>query len=132
MPQTIRVSAGESKINFYVNAILDEYNADVAKGMQVIADECANEAVEQLKSAGSFKGKKYRKAWTSDPTDRGRYAHSTVVHLKKPHYRLAHLLEFGHAKQNGGRTRAFIHIQPIADEMTKKYEKRIEEMFGRI
>ena len=132
MPQTIRVSAGESKINFYVNAILEEYSADLSKGMELVAKECGEEAVEKLKVAGDFKGKKYRKAWTYDYMYDSRYRKNIIVHLKKPYYRIGHLLEFGHAKQNGGRTRAFVHIKPIADEMVKKYEKGIEEMFGRL
>lgn len=123
----IKIDAGDAKLGYYVKGILEEYNADVTQEMQEIAKDCAKEAVEQLKTAGDFGGKKYRKAWTSEPFASGRYAKSVVVHLKKPFYRIGHLLEFGHAKRNGGRVRAFEHIKPVADRMTKEYEERIME-----
>ena len=41
---------------------------------------------------------------------------------------LTHLLEYGHAKQNGGRTRAFNFVAPINDTVEQKYMKEMEEL----
>ena len=49
-------------------------------------------------------------------------------HNKK--YRLGHLLEYGHAKQNGGRTRSFPHwdkAQKIADALDERIKGAIEK-----
>ena len=50
--------------------------------------------------------------------------YSVAVHNKR-HYQLAHLLENGHALHQGGHTRSFKHIAPIA-------EKAEEQLFAEI
>jgi len=96
----------------------------------------AEEAVKKLRVAhpsgsgeyGSWDA--YNKDWGifQTKTDK-RYHIKATVHNKK-HYRLTHLLEKGHALINGGRTRAFPHILPVAkeaeDELVENIKKRIE------
>lgn len=63
-----------------------------------------------------------------------------TVHLKKPYYRIGHLLEFGHAVENGGRTpiaegkkttvEGDDFIRPIAEKYEKQYEQKMKEMIG--
>ena len=53
-----------------------------------------------------------------------------VLHNKSPEYRKAHLLEYGYAKRNGGRVRAFPHwkdAQEIVDELPERLKRRIED-----
>ena len=49
-----------------------------------------------------------------------------TVHSKN-RYQLAHLLEFGHAKRGGGRTKAQPHIAPAEENGINALEKAIEK-----
>ena len=44
----------------------------------------------------------------------------------KKHYRLTHLLEFGHATKNGGHTIAQPHIRPTEQKYKEKFVDEFE------
>ena len=108
-----------------LSEILDEFKTEVIEAVNDAAEETAKDTRDYLKTAGSFQDRsgKYRRSWTykKEPMMLGRVKY--VVHAKKPHYRLAHLLEHGHALKGGGRARAFPHIEDA--------EKRAQEVFER-
>jgi hypothetical protein len=121
-----------SKVNMLnlddaVSGILNEYGDDVKDYVEDSINEVAAQSVQKLKSKTSGAGpwKKYPKTWTSK-TEKERISVSATVY-NRSHYQLTHLLEFGHAKQNGGRTRAFPHIAEVNDWAQSEVIKRIEE-----
>lgn len=48
-----------------------------------------------------------------------------VVYADKPEYALTHLLEKGHQKRGGGRTKAIVHIAPAEEETVDELEKEL-------
>lgn len=96
----------------------------------------AEEAVKKLRSAhpsgsgqyGSWD--KYNRDWGIFQTKTDKKNHVKATVHNKNHYRLTHLLEKGHALVGGGRTRAFPHILPVAEdaekELLENIKKRIE------
>lgn len=119
---TIRSSAS-NKFTMAITHTLQEYNSAVGTVVRMAVDESADYAVQELKKRGSFKGKKYKNSWTKTTSQRTTVTMATI-HNKK-HYRLSHLLEFGHVKQNGGRTRSFPHIEPVSIDVQRVFEERI-------
>lgn len=113
-----------SDLYLTVNKILDEFGQAGRVAVIQSVEKVAKQAEEKLHSAGDFGGTKYKKSWTSQ-VSRGRTEVEATVYNAK-HYQLTHLLEFGHAKQNGGRTREFPHIAPINDWAQEEVEKEIE------
>lgn len=107
-----------------VNSLLKEYGDDVAVSVAECVQIVADKATAELKTAGGFAGTKYRASWTNEVNEHRTYTDATV--FNKKHYQLTHLLEFGHAKQNGGRTRAFPHIAPVNDKIGEMFEKELK------
>ncbi len=113
-----------------INKVLEEYIDFTEEAVDKGVSETADEAVKELRNAhppGSGQygpwDKKYNKGWTVKKTKRDKTA---TIH-NATDYQLTHLLEKGHAKQNGGRTRAFPHIAPVAEKCEDNLVKNIKK-----
>ena len=115
---------------------IDELADTVMKGLKEYAQLAADDLKEDVKKAGKTvkqqiestaprKTGKYAKSWTVKKTRETSDSIQVVVHSKN-RYQLAHLLEHGHAKRGGGRTRAFPHIAPAEQAGTEQLLKDIE------
>ena len=115
---------------------IDELADTVMKGLKEYAQLAADDLKEDVKKAGKTvkqqiestaprKTGKYAKSWTVKKTQETSDSIQVVVHSKN-RYQLAHLLEHGHAKRGGGRTRAFPHIAPAEQAGTEQLLKDIE------
>lgn len=114
-----------------VNDILQEYGDEVYTALSESIDEGTTEAVDTLKGVRTFASDghatgAYADSWTKTTEMTKRLSVKTTVHNEE-HYQLTHLLEKGHAKQNGGRTRAFPHIAPANDKAQRDVFRKIEE-----
>ena len=116
-----------------INKIMDDFAGATEEACESGVKQAAKDAVKKLHSAhpsgseqwGSWD--KYDKGWTvrNEPKKK-RKGVLALIH-NKDHYRLTHLLEKGHAKQNGGRTRAFPHIAPVAEEAEQELVDNIKK-----
>lgn len=125
-----------SKINLtqQMKDILTDYTDEVMNEVVKALEEVGKDAADELHSdIGGFKNRtgKYRKSWTVTQEDHRTFS-STIVHAKAPHYRLTHLLEYGHATRNGGRTRAFPHIYVVNEKAQEDAVKKIKEVIEKI
>lgn len=110
-----------------INKILDEYGDEAVNALSESVEETAKEAQKQLKkfNQGRTTWKNYPKGWAVEVT-KGRIETGAVVHNKKMPG-LTHLLEFGHALRNGGRSAAFPHIAEVNDFAQKDVVERLEK-----
>ena len=122
------------KVDDLSKAILEElknYEGVTEEAAWNGVSDTSKTALQELRSAhpsgsgryGSWD--KYNRGWTVKKTKRDKTA---TIH-NATDYQLTHLLEKGHAKVKGGRTRAFPHIAPVAekceDELLKNIRKYI-------
>lgn len=112
-----------------INSILEEFGDEMIGVVDTVINDAAVEATRRLKdkSSGDFKDitGKYRASWKYQVEKKNLNVEATVYSDKQ--YRLTHLLEFGHAKQNGGRTKAFPHISIVNDWVEDYVIKELTE-----
>ena len=116
------------QLSIAVMAELRTYGQATYEQVEKAAEETAQETVNELRitSPVGTTGD-YAKSWRKkrDNTAKGRKKFNMIVYAKKPDYRITHLLEFGHAKKNGGRTKAFPHIKSAEETAIKRLENKI-------
>jgi len=103
-----------------INRQLALYARQTEETVEIITEKVTNDGVELLKanSPKSPGGGKYASSWTSKKVGK-----KVIIYNKK--YQLTHLLEKGHAKINGGRVGARVHIKPVEDKMIEEFEDEL-------
>lgn len=112
-----------------ISAMLSEYADDVIDDVKEAVDDVAKEAQKIVKSRAPVKTGKYKRSI------KVRTSYESLTELRKTIYSngnsgLTHLLENGHAKVNGGRTRAFPHWKYGDEYIKKELPKRIQKKIG--
>lgn len=118
MSNKIAISQLSSSI---VDAI-KEYTDEVEEGLEEAKEKAAKDAVKTLKVTSPKRFGKYAKAWRAKKVGK-----AWVIHVAAPHYRLAHLLEKGHAKRGGGRVPGRAHIAPVEEQAIKQFEDEVKK-----
>ena len=109
-----------------VDDILGDYAENVNEAVGKAVENTAKQAVKALKRGGAgFNDKEYSKGWTKKVTKHRLYSEATVYNKTQGH--LTHLLEFGHALRNGGRARAFPHIEPVNEKVPEMFQDSFTE-----
>ncbi len=113
---------------------IDDMASEVVKGLNEyaeLADVSMKKAVRKTATAvkneisanAPKKTGRYKKSWAARKTRENSHTLEMTVH-SKDRYQIAHLLEHGHAKRNGGRVEGIPHIAPA--------EEHGEEMLARL
>ena len=115
---------------------LAEYSQDVVERVNASSERIGKAAVKQLKQTSPKRYGNYAKSWTMKTEPEVGQPHKRIVHVKAPHYRLAHLLEYGHAVANAGpgkkdRVDGIPHIRPAEEEVIREFTREVEEAIKR-
>ena len=103
---------------------IESYSKEVQEAVEEAAKEVADEIVTELKATSPKRRGKYAKGWAVRSESKPGSAVRYVVY-NRTLGQLTHLLEFGHATRNGGRTRAFPHIGPAEQKAAQSFEDKL-------
>lgn len=128
MSKTIEPSELQKAVMDY----LEDYKEDIDEEVVEVVDEVTRKAKDELKQTSprgeGSRTNPYYKGWAVKLSKKRTGVYHKVI-WNRTNYQLTHLLEFGHATRNGGRTRAIPHIRPVEEkynvEFVDKLEKRI-------
>lgn len=110
-------------LNAYADDVTDVVNASVDQiARQTLAEIRANARAAFPEGSGE-----YAKTWTSkgngEGTKRGKYG--KILYAKGSGGRIAHLLEHGHARVDGGFVQGRPHIAPAEQHAEEKYPQLV-------
>ena len=119
---------------------IDNLAKTIMEGLQEYADVASADVKTAVRKAGknvkaeiSANAPKrtgaYAKSWAVKTEKETAHSLEVVVHSKN-RYQIAHLLEHGHAKRGGGRTKASVHIAPAEEAGAKQLEDDIRKALG--
>ena len=108
---------------------LEEYAALATDDMKKAVRKAGSSLRKDISEHAPEKTGKYAKSWTAKKTKETSITLEYTVH-SKDRYQLAHLLEYGHAKRNGGRTQAQPHIAPAEEAAVRQLENEIAKALG--
>lgn len=121
------MSVGIDQFGAEVEKILRKYGDDVRGNLNSIVKDITKKGAKAVRSAASSAvggSGRYANGWTSQ-VETGRVsAQGAIYNGDVPG--LPHLLEYGHALRNGGRSRAFPHIARVEEQIIKEFESQVK------
>ena len=100
---------------------LNEYRDLAVDGLKKSVKSAGKTVKQEINKSAPVRTGKYAKSWSTKVTEESSSGIKVTVYSPS-RYRIAHLLENGHAKRGGGRVRAIPHIKPAEEKGIKKLE----------
>jgi len=122
----MKIKVSSDELADVISKEITEYSQEVTEALKENITEVANETQSRLKLTSPKRTGKYAKGWKIKKVYENKFDIRFV--LFNTRYQLTHLLEFGHAKQNGGRTRDFPHIGPAEEAATQSLTDRMKKL----
>lgn len=104
---------------------LNDYANVSAEGMKKAVRKAGNTVKKEIGANAPKDTGTYSKSWAVKNTKENSHSLEVTVYSKN-RYQLAHLLEHGHAKRNGGRAAGKSHIAPAEENGIRQLEAEIE------
>lgn len=126
-----RITITSDKLADAIEQELTIYHEDVNEKLREVTRQSMADLVRKTRAtAPEGKRGQFRKAIAGDfrGLKRGNRKVSATWYVKKPHYRLTHLIVKGHATKNGKRTKANPFLSNALDEVLPEYEREIKEV----
>ena len=105
---------------------LTKYSELADSAMKKVVRKTATSVKKEISANAPKRTGKYAKSWTTKKIKENSHSLEITVH-SKDRYQIAHLLEHGHAKRNGGRVAAIPHIAPAEENGADLLESLIKK-----
>lgn len=116
------------ELSVTIEALLHEYGEEVRKELNDAIPVVAKETAKKIKATAPKRSGEYSRSWTTSISKNIYGDTVATVYSTKPG--LPHLLEYGHANRNGGRTQPVEHIAPAEEWAEQEITKRVREAIG--
>lgn len=130
MYKTVEVSDLQKEIMKYLTDYSEDIQDDVVEAVDTITKEGRDELKRTSPRGKGNRSNQYYKGWSIKLQKKGNLKYHKVI-WNKTNYQLTHLLEFGHATRNGGRTRAIPHIRPVEQKYNVEFVDLLEKKIRR-
>lgn len=108
-----------------VNAKLEQFGKLTEDELVKAVKQIGEDTKKRLNNTSPKRTGRYAKDWAAGQKEIRKHRKSYIVYNKR-HYQLTHLLEFGHATRNGGRTKEIPHIKPAEEKAIESLENKIK------
>lgn len=117
-----------------LDKLFNSFGDDVADILKKASKQTSKETNEVIKKCVEFENRTggYVRNFATKKAEETRRSVTHTWYVKAPYYRLTHLLEYGHATRNGGRTRAYPHIGKGEEYAEKRMTDLIEVLLNEL
>lgn len=118
------------RLSGVIRTNLNTYSRTIVDGIEKAAEDTVKEMVNRTKRRPTTKLSrgKYARSIASQVGENTISARSRIWYVKKPRYRLAHLLNNGHAVRGGGRVSGDQHVTRATETALRDFETRVMEV----
>lgn len=118
------------RLSGVISTNLNTYSRTIVEGIEKAAEKTVDEMVARTKQRPTTKLSrgKYARSIASEVGLNTISARSRIWYVKKPRYRLAHLLNNGHAVRGGGRVSGDQHVTKATEKAITDFETRVREV----
>ena len=126
----VDVSDLSNEIEKYLNKYVEDIHDQVVEVTENLTKQAVDDLINSSPRGKGRRGRPYYKGWESKIKIKGKQKYHRII-WNKTNYQLTHLLEYGHATRNGGRTKAIPHIEPIEQKYQVEYVNQITDKIRR-
>ncbi len=130
MSKAIKADDLSKEIMKYLNNYKEDIEEDVIETVDDITKKARDELKQTSPRRKGTRENPYYKGWAIKLSKKRTGEYHKVI-WNKTNYQLTHLLEFGHATRNGGRTRAIPHIRPIEEKYNVEFVDKLKQKIRR-
>lgn len=118
------------RLRTQITSTLNTYARGITEGVENAAEITIKEMVARTKARPTtkFSTGSYAKHISSQVGESSIHARSRVWYVKDPDYRIAHLINNGHALRDGGSYRGDRHVTMAAEQAEIDFTARVEEV----